>query len=634
MKIKTRFILPLSIVYIAGILIIVIFSDIRKSRQDINKEKQIWISLGETLARSWKSTMRFTGSDNLARDQFYQEPLDNEINRKIVRNPRLTRINPESSPYASTDLEMRVINEGQALSQIVGGDSSRKLLTLVPLIAEQECIICHQQENKHDLRVGEVMGIIELTTSVDQVYTQIAQDRYIMITGMTIVFLIGLIIIYYVTKRLTEPITQLTESSQKIAAGNLDVKINIKRKDELGLLGNAFNIMTKNLRESRRNIEEALRRAEKADKVKTLFLENMSHEIRTPLNAILGFTDLIRRSTQHLLNPEEQTFFDTIKRSGERLMHTIHEILDISQIESGTLELDPKTLDLKKLLQDIVQDFQHTAKDKDLELLYSPSVDRALIVADKHCITQALTSLIDNALKYTEKGSVDVTITSKNREIIVTIKDTGIGMSPKYLKRLYEVFSQESTGYTKKYQGVGLGLALTKRYLDINDVRITVRSKKGEGTIFILTFKPAERVCHSNNTTNDESMTKLPQQTTKKPLILVVEDDVNSQKLNRYFLKDFYNLLFASSINEAKDRLKKNKIELILLDLSLSGDEDGLDLARYLRKTKEWKNIPIIALTAHAFTKDRDNCLSAGCNTYLSKPVKQQRLLEVIAQFV
>ncbi len=381
---------------------------------------------------------------------------------------------------------------------------------------------------------------------------------------------------------------------------------------------------------SRKEIEEALNRVEQADRVKSLFLANMSHEIRTPLNAILGFTELIESSTCHLVSEEEQEFFTTIKNSGTRLMNTVHEILDITQIESGTYELKMEQLDLSRLVKELVHACQPTADDKNLELTYESDLDSAYIQADENGLSQAINNIIDNAIKYTEQGKITVLLKQSSKHYVLSIQDTGIGISKEYLDKLFEVFSQESEGYTKKYQGIGLGMSIAKRHLDLNNIDIDIETAKDIGTTFTLSFKPVKKRISEKQVEKEETKVTPTVEPAEKPFVLVVEDDLGSRKLIEFFIKGTHDMCFAVSLKEAKQQLKKYPIDLILLDLSLIGNEDGLDLVRWIRKTKTWKKTPVIATTAHAFTSDRDACLEAGCNDYLSKPIKREILLEKI----
>ncbi|NQV38711.1 MAG: PAS domain S-box protein [Candidatus Marinimicrobia bacterium] len=240
---------------------------------------------------------------------------------------------------------------------------------------------------------------------------------------------------------------------------------------------------------SRQKIEKALEIAEQANRVKTLFMANMSHEIRTPLNSILGFYDVIKERYWDKTDEEEQLFFDSIQISGQRLLRTIHEVLDISQMEAGIYKMKLEKLDLKNMILEIVQEYQPMARDKSLKLNFNADLNSALIRADEYGVSQAIYSLIDNAIKYTQQGKIDINLEQNTDNYILIIKDTGIGISNEYLSSLFEPFSQESEGYTKKYQGIGLGLSLTKRHLDLNKIDIDVNSIKGVGTTFTLCFE-------------------------------------------------------------------------------------------------------------------------------------------------
>jgi PAS domain S-box-containing protein len=385
---------------------------------------------------------------------------------------------------------------------------------------------------------------------------------------------------------------------------------------------------------SRKKLEKALEKAKEGERVKSLFLANMSHEIRTPLNAILGFTDLIEASTRNLVGDEEQGFFKTIRNSGNRLMRTVHEILDISQIEAGTYDLKMEDLEISNLVRSIMRECQPIAESKSLRLEFKTDLDSAFIHADRYGVSQAIRNLIDNAIKFTEKGKITVSLKRESGNYLLTVQDTGIGISAEYLDSLFEAFSQESEGYTKKFQGIGLGMAIAKRHLDLNHVDINIESVKGIGTTFTLTFKSVNRSVAKKQVAIEKNKVTSTLEPDEKPLVLVVEDDPNSQKLTEYFLRDMYNVCFATTVEEAKRRLKKYPVRSVLLDLSLDGNEDGLDLVRWMRKTKTWYVTPVIAATAHALIKDRDNCLAAGCNDYLAKPVKREKLLEKINAFV
>ncbi len=380
--------------------------------------------------------------------------------------------------------------------------------------------------------------------------------------------------------------------------------------------------------------QQALKKAQQSDQVKTLFLANMSHEIRTPLNSILGFSDLIEERMSKVISDKEKTFFEIIKRSGKRLLRTIHEILDISEIEAGTYKIENKQVNLNKIIENVRQEMLPDAVDKHLNIIFEYPDDSILIVSNEYCVSQAVMNILDNAIKYTSAGQIIVNLKQLDKSTELIIEDSGIGISPEYMDRIYDKFSQESSGYSKNYQGVGLGLSLTKRYLDMVGAKITIISGKGAGTKVIVTF-PTDKLI--DDIQQSEKIDPIPAETSsadiEKLKILVIEDDVNSQRLIKYQLSVIKDIRMTETVKAAKIMIDEAIPDLILLDLSLNDQESGLDLVRYLRKSPKLKEIPTIALTAHAFVSDRQKAITAGCTDYLPKPVKKHILLEKIRKY-
>jgi len=244
---------------------------------------------------------------------------------------------------------------------------------------------------------------------------------------------------------------------------------------------------------ARRKLEKALEQASNANEVKNQFLANMSHEIRTPLNTILGFTELIKKSTKDVIGEEGKEFFEIVNTSGQRLMNTVHEILDISQIEAGSYVGKAKYFNLVDVTQLLVSGLQIKVKEKELKIEFQSILKNMQVFADRDGITQSISNILDNAIKYTIKGKITVSLTQKSKCPILTIEDTGVGMSKKYQDKIFEIFSQESEGYSKNYQGIGLGMSIVKRHLDLNQVKIVIKSTRGKGTAIILTFPRLEQ---------------------------------------------------------------------------------------------------------------------------------------------
>lgn len=235
---------------------------------------------------------------------------------------------------------------------------------------------------------------------------------------------------------------------------------------------------------------EAKEKAEASEKLKTDFLAQMSHEIRTPVNVILSFSSLIKEAIYAKIGNDLKEGFTAIDHAGFRLIRTIDSILNMAQITSGAFDFRPEKLDLyTDVLYPLSLEFNSLAKSKNLDFIFENNCDNIIITGDKYSLSQTFANLIDNAIKYTEKGYVKVTIECDEKYIWVNIKDSGIGMSEDYLSRLFAPFSQEETGYSRRYEGTGLGLALVNNYCKLNDAEIEVSSKKNEGTTFTIRLK-------------------------------------------------------------------------------------------------------------------------------------------------
>ena len=394
----------------------------------------------------------------------------------------------------------------------------------------------------------------------------------------------------------------------------------------------AFGIHTIRIRKERLL---ALEEARQANKVKDLFLANMSHEIRTPLNSMLGFTQIIEERFKDQMDEQESEYFQIINSSGHRLINTVHGVLDISRIEAGVMPHNPEIIQLATPIESIYKEFKLAAVEKNLKFTYNNQIDDGTVKVDEPSLVKAFSNLVDNAIKYTEEGQIKIQLNEQNGKYVLSISDTGIGIGTDYLNRIYDAFSQESTGYTKKYQGLGLGLSIAKSCLDMNGIPIAVESKQGVGTTFSLTFTPADRVIAEPEIKTVPTGTKVEKTVSKvKPVVLLVEDDLHNRRALEVILKQKYETPYAVSVDEAKKQLRENVVDLIILDLSLEGDEDGLDLVKYMKAKKGLKDIPVIAVTAHAFPTDRDNVLNAGCDDYMSKPINIKKLLDMIGRYL
>ena len=235
-------------------------------------------------------------------------------------------------------------------------------------------------------------------------------------------------------------------------------------------------------------LELALNEARTANRVKDQFIANISHEIRTPLNSLLGFSDILNQSNGDAHPEKDENIFNYISSASKRLMRTVDSMVNISQLEAGNIKVYPETLDLVSMTKLVIVEFSQIAEEKGLTIHFNTNLEEAKVFADEYCVRHAITNLTDNAIKFTSQGSVKLEIGQRGDRITLSVTDTGIGMSADYQKRIFEPYTQESEGFTKNYQGLGLGMALTRRYVDLNHVDIEFSSERGIGTIFTLIF--------------------------------------------------------------------------------------------------------------------------------------------------
>ncbi len=389
--------------------------------------------------------------------------------------------------------------------------------------------------------------------------------------------------------------------------------------------------------ERRRVAEElhaAKNRAEHSEKLKDAFIANISHEIRTPLNIILGYTNVIAEKFLPVSAESDRTFFESVQRGGERLMRTVEMILNVSRLQSGEYTPQPVPIDLSALMRTIAFDHQRLAEGKKLILCTVDETGPAASLADEYSVVQAVSNLVNNAIKFTETGQVVLRLFRDPQDrVCMSVQDTGIGISEDYLPSLFSRYSQEEMGYTRSYEGLGLGMALVKEYLDLNHASVAVQSRKGEGSTFTITFtteidtpqvqKPAPRAPapEASPTTNAVS----PE---RKPDILLVEDDEQTIEFMHVLFGERFNFHTARTAELAWDILCARHFDLVLMDISLAGHKTGLELTREIRAHTPIAHTPIIAVTAHAYETDRTTCLEAGCNEFISKPIRKEQLLE------
>jgi signal transduction histidine kinase/CheY-like chemotaxis protein len=381
--------------------------------------------------------------------------------------------------------------------------------------------------------------------------------------------------------------------------------------------------------ENARLYQEAQETAEKlqeVDRLKNQFLASMSHELRTPLNSIIGFSRVILKGIDGPLTEMQQTDLQAIYESGNHLLGLINDILDFSKIEAGKMELIFEPTNLKEAIKGVMTTAIALVKDRPIELQQNIPADLPIVVADGRRIRQIVLNLVGNAAKFTEQGFIRVSASYDAKEVVICVEDTGIGIPPDKVGSIFEAFTQVDSSSTRRYGGTGLGLPITKRFVEMHGGRIWVESKVGEGSSFYVAL-PIEGPAAAAS--EEESEEELPVVASTSRVILTVDDDEGVITLfRRYLEKQNYQVVGLTSGDRVVQEARRLKPYAITLDILMPG-KDGWQILQDLKSEPETRNIPVIVCS---ISPDVGRGLSMGISDYLVKPIVEQDLLAALAR--
>lgn len=378
-----------------------------------------------------------------------------------------------------------------------------------------------------------------------------------------------------------------------------------------------------------RELLEAKEKAEIASRAKQDFLSNMSHEIRTPLNAIIGMTDILLDESP---GQDQTDSLNTIKFSGESLLVLINDILDVSRIEEGKIKIEKVPFDFSELMNNIKNIYQSRAKKKKLNFTFKQDTDfSGNLVGDPHRLSQILNNLLDNAIKFTDEGSVSLDISQKNHSdrkatIHFTVKDSGIGISDGEKEKIFERFEQARSDITRKYGGSGLGLTIVKHLLNLQGSHIEVKSTPGQGSEFCFDLDfPVSDIVDNTGQQENEIRERRPAETVSR--ILLVEDNEMNLKVATRFLKKWnFQVDTAENGKESVDKCRNTQYDVILMDLHMPV-MDGWQATGIIRKlNQQYAAIPIIALTADVMIEENQKSAHDYFNDFITKPINPNEL--------
>lgn len=382
---------------------------------------------------------------------------------------------------------------------------------------------------------------------------------------------------------------------------------------------------------NRLELIKAKEKAEESDRLKSAFLANMSHEIRTPMNGILGFAALLKEPD--LTGEEQQEFIGIIEKSGARMLNIINDIISISKVESGQMEVSISDTDINEQIDYIDTFFKPEAANIGIQLLCKKPLtgEDAVIKTDKEKVYAVLTNLVKNAIKFTKVGSIEFGYQKKGDFIEFYVKDTGSGVSEKHQKLIFERFRQGSESLNRNYEGAGLGLSISKAYVEMLGGKIWVESEEGKGSTFYFTL-PYNRKSEIIISSNKEINSGVKEIGINNLQVLIAEDDEASEKLITVAIKKFSKEIIKVTTGEGAVEACRNNpgIDLVLMDIKMPA-MDGYEATRQIREFNT--EVVIIAQSAYALTGDREKAIEAGCNDYISKPMKQITVSELIRKY-
>ena len=375
----------------------------------------------------------------------------------------------------------------------------------------------------------------------------------------------------------------------------------------------------------------------RANRLKDEFLANMSHELRTPLNAILGMSEAMLEQVLGPLTEKQTRSLSVVHESGAHLLALINDILDLSKIEAGKMSLQFEAVDIKAVCEASLRLVKEAAQRKRLNLTFTRACDGADVRGDERRIKQILVNLLTNAVKFTREGgrvTMEVSLDAERDTANFSVADSGIGIAPEDLEKLFKPFVQLDSGLARRHEGTGLGLALVWRLSELHGGSVSVQSTVGEGTLFTVTLPTQPSAAAHEQLREAASAAPIVTAVVSHgpaPLLLLAEDnEANIATFREYLEAKGYRVLVARQGVEAIAQAQAQHPVLILMDVQMPG-MDGLEAIRRIRMDDACKTTPIIALTALAMTGDRERCLAAGADDYLSKPVQLRTIAERIA---
>ncbi len=420
-----------------------------------------------------------------------------------------------------------------------------------------------------------------------------------------------------VARKQVQPFTGVEQALIQVIANQAAISVENAR------LYHAQRDQLAEIASQKRDLEMANVQVEEASRLKSEFLANMSHELRTPLNAILGFSEILKDNLAGNLSPQQVgECLESIHASGKHLLELVNDVLDLSKIEAGRMELAYENFPVAGALREVNNVIKSLSERRELDLTERVEPPDVVLMADKSKFKQVMYNLLSNAIKFTPPGGkIWVQASKQAGELVVEVGDTGIGISPEHQDLVFNEFYQVAGRRNRQTQGTGLGLSLTRRIVELHGGTISLESAEGKGSIFTVRLPIAGIVPEDDGRS-------------QRNHILLVEDNPSNRELTKLVLSgNGFEVDIAIDGHEGLQKARDRKYDLILMDVQLPG-LDGLTVTRMLKGDPSTASTPIVALTANAMRGDEQKAMAAGCSGYITKPIEVARFVQQIADYL